>query len=84
MSDITWEWDGRMEGFREHMAIDGSLKGVSGRGAALECTVVQLDHDKEEEPWHGRVGCEEKDLKSRVMGLHHITCKFDWFFHHPY
>ena len=40
-----------MEGFRDHIAIDGSLKGVLGRDVACGWAVVQLDHDKEEEPW---------------------------------
>ena len=41
----------RMEGFRSHVAICGSVKGVSGKDAACGWAVVQLDCDTEEEPW---------------------------------
>ena len=39
-----------MGGFREHIAIDGSSNGVSGRDAACGCAVVQLFYRKEEDP----------------------------------
>ena len=50
--DTSRDWDRRVQGFREHIAIDGSVKGVSGRDAACGWEVVHLDHDKEEEPWY--------------------------------
>ena len=34
ISDTSREWDRKVGGFREHIAIDGSLNGVSGRDAA--------------------------------------------------
>ena len=39
-----------MESFREDIAIDGSLKGFSGRSAACGWPVVQPDYDKEDKP----------------------------------
>ena len=50
-SDTSWEWHRKTEGFREHIAIDGSLNGYSGRDAACGWAVAQLDHNKAEEPW---------------------------------
>ena len=41
-----------MRGFLQPSALDGSLKGVSGRHAACGWAVVQLANDKEEEPWY--------------------------------
>ena len=38
------------------IAIDDSLKGVSGRDAACGWAVAQLDYDKEEEPWYDTYG----------------------------
>ena len=45
------EVDRRIIGVREHIATDGSLRGISGRGAACGLAVVQVDHNKEEAPW---------------------------------
>ena len=42
----------KCEGFLQPSALDGSLKGVSGRHAACGWAVVQLANDKEEEPWY--------------------------------
>ena len=42
-------WDRRVQGFREHFAIDGSSTGVSGREAVCGWPVVHLDDDKSEE-----------------------------------
>ena len=49
-SDTSQDWARKVEGFGEHIAIDGSLKGVSGREPGCGCA-VQLDLN-EEEPWH--------------------------------
>ena len=49
LSDASREWDWKVEGFREHIAIDASLKGVSRRDASCGWAVVQLDNDTEEE-----------------------------------
>ena len=47
MSDTSRDWERRVEGFREHIAVDGSLKGVSGRDAARGLA----DYVKDSEPW---------------------------------
>ena len=53
------EWDRKVEGFREHIGIDSSLKGTSGQRCSF-CgqAVVDLDCDTEEEP------CNAGTLKS--------------------
>ena len=45
--DTSRDWERRVEGFREHIAVDGSLKGVSGRDAARGLA----DYVKDSEPW---------------------------------
>ena len=50
------KWGRRVACFREPFAIDGSLKGVSGRGAACGWVFEHSDYDKEEEPWYANVG----------------------------
>ena len=47
MSDASRNWDRRIEGFREHIANDGSLKRVSGRDAACRSSLVHRDYDKD-------------------------------------
>ena len=42
-----------VEGFRNHVAIDGSLVVVSSRWSACGWSVVLLDHDEEMGPMHG-------------------------------
>ena len=56
ISDTPSEWDRRIEGFREHMAIDDSLLAVSGTDAACGWAVVQLDCVKVEEPRYAIYG----------------------------
>ena len=56
MSDTSQDWDRRIEGFREHVAIGRSLKGISSTDAACGWAVVQLDYDKEEETWYAIYG----------------------------
>ena len=41
-----------MDGFREHIAIDGSLNRVSGLDAAYGWASVKLDFDQEQESWY--------------------------------
>ena len=74
------------KGFRAHIAVVGSLKGVSGRDAACGWALVQRDYDQKEEPWYAtygsmlaEFGSAENDQKSRVVGLHHGACKLDGF-----
>ena len=40
-------WSMRVDGFRDHVATDGSLPGVAGPWCACGWTVVQLGHDEE-------------------------------------
>ena len=53
---VSRDCDRRVGGFCEHIAIDGSSQGASGRDAACGWAVVQLDNDKEEEPWYAIYG----------------------------
>ena len=53
MSDTSRDWDKRREGFRKH--ID----------AACGWAVVQLDHDKEEEPWYAIYGTMLAECRER-------------------
>ena len=52
-----------VEGFRNHVATDGSLLGVSGTWGACGWSVVQLDHDEEMEPMHGMYGTLDTELE---------------------
>ena len=49
-------WGIPVEGFRNHVATDGFLLGVSGKWRAFGWSVVQLDHDEEMEPMYGIYG----------------------------
>ena len=51
-----------VEGFRDHVATDGSLLRVTGKRSACGWSVVQLDHDKEMEPMHGMHGTLDAEL----------------------
>ena len=73
------------------MAIDVSLKGVSGGDAACGWAVVQVDYDKEEEPVYAISGTMRAELevqstikRGRAMGFYHDACKLDWSLHHPH
>ena len=62
-----------MEGFREHIAINDSLDGFSGRDAVCGWLVVHLDFDKEEDPWcviHGKMWADlevQRTIKRAVL-----------------
>ena len=56
ISDASQDWDRRMKNFREHIAIYGLLKRVSGLDAACGWALVQLDQDMTEEPWSAIYG----------------------------
>ena len=43
-------WGMKVEGFRGHVATDGSLFGKTGKWRACGWAVVQLDYDEEMEP----------------------------------
>ena len=51
-----------VEGFRNHVATDGSLLGVSGKRSACGWSVVQLGHDEEMGPRHGMYGTLDAEL----------------------
>ena len=46
-------WDMPSEGFKGHVATDGTLLGNAGKWRACGWTVVQLDYDEEMGPLHG-------------------------------
>ena len=53
-SEKHTSWDMPAEGFKGHVAIDGSLLGRAGKWGACGWSVVQLDYDEELElfAWH--------------------------------
>ena len=75
-SETSLKWDRRrIEGFREHMVIDGLSSRVSGRGAACGWAVERLDCDKEEERWYAtyrtmlaKLMVSKGDQESSVVG----------------
>ena len=52
-----------VEGFKGHVATDGSLLGKTGKRGACGWAVVQLDYDQEMEPLHGMYGSVETELE---------------------
>ena len=64
----SWEseehkrWDIPVEGFRNRVATDGSLLGVSGKRSACGWSVVQFGHDEEMGPMHGMYGTLDAEL----------------------
>ena len=52
-SEKHQSWSMQVEGFRGHVATDGSLLVVAGKWGACGWAVVQLDYDEEVEPLHG-------------------------------
>ena len=65
----------RVEGFRDHTAIDGSLKGLSGRDAACGWAVVQPRRTIARNLWYdvGGVRRTENDEQRRSMGQFAMT-----------
>ena len=55
-----------VEGFRNHVAIDGSLLGVSGRWMESVWSVVRLDPDEEMEQMHGCTLDAELDIQGSI------------------
>ena len=53
------------EGFKGHVAADGSLLGIVGKWGACGWVVVQLDFDEEMEPSHGIFGAMEVEYEVR-------------------
>ena len=76
-----------VEGFRNHVATDGSPLGASGNWCACGWSVVQLDEDEEMGPLHGMCGTLDAEpevrrtiIKSRANGFlvspqkSHLSC----------
>ena len=57
------DWNRRVEGYREHIAIDGSVKGVSGR----ECGM-----------WLGGVAARRRQKKKSGGMLSAARCWLNW------
>ena len=49
-------WGMPAEGFKGHVATDGSMLGEAGKWGACGWAVVQLDYDEEMVPLHGMYG----------------------------
>ena len=58
-------WCMPAEGFKGHVATDGSLLGSAGKWRACRWAVVQLDYDEEMEPLHGIYGSMEAALEDQ-------------------
>ena len=58
-----------IEGFKGHVATDGSLLGKAGKWGAGGWAVVQLDYDEEMRPLHGMYGSVEAEFEVSADGL---------------
>ena len=56
-------WGLPAEGFRGHVATDGSLLGVTGKWSACGWSVVQLDYDGDLGPVYGVYGSMEAEFE---------------------
>ena len=56
-------WGMQVEGFRCHVATDGSLSGKTGKWRACGWAVVQLDYDEEMGPLRGMYGSMEAEFE---------------------
>ena len=56
-------WDMPAEGFKGHVATDGSLLGNAGKWEACGWAVVQLDYDEVMGPLHGMYGSMEAEFE---------------------
>ena len=56
-------WSFPAEGFRDHVAADGSLLGVTRKWSACGWFVVRLGHDEEMGPMHGMYGTLDVELE---------------------
>ena len=67
---ITRKWESEQhkswcmpaEGFKGHVATDGSLLGTAGKWIACGWSVVQQDYDEELWPLHGMYGSMEAEI----------------------
>ena len=86
----SWEsvkhrsWGIPVEGFRQHVAFDGSVLGVLGRKRARGWSVAQLDHDDDMGPRHGMYGTSDAELEvQRTIKTSELTaflCHFSGIF----
>ena len=53
----------QVEGFRGHVASDGSVLSAAGKWRACGWAVVQLDYDEELDPLHGMYSSREADFE---------------------
>ena len=56
-------WSTPGEGFKGHVATDGSLQGTAGKWGASGWAVVQLDYDADLGPLRGMYGSMEAELE---------------------
>ena len=65
------------EGFKGHVATDGSLLGTAGKRGACGWSVVQLDFDEELGPLHGMYGSMDAELEiQRTIKRAELTALF--------
>ena len=69
-----------VEGFRNPVATDGSLLGVSDRWVASVWSVVQLDHDEDVGPMHEMYGTLDPGLEVQrtSRGSSFVTSEEQW------
>ena len=73
-------WSMQVEGFRDHVATDGSLFGKTGKWGACGWAVVQLDYDEEKGPLHGMYGSIEAEFElQRTVKRAELTAFFCFF-----
>ena len=63
VSEKHHNWGIPAEGFKGHVATDGSLLGAAGKRGACGWAVVQLDYDEAMEPLHGMYGLMEAEYE---------------------
>ena len=63
VSEAQKSWCVPAEGFKGHVATDGSLLGIAGKWGACGWVVVQLDYDEEVRPLHGMSGSMEAEYE---------------------
>ena len=63
VSEKHHNWGIPGEGFKGHVATDGSLLGAAGKRGACGWAVVQLDYDEAMEPLHRMYGLMEAEYE---------------------
>ena len=76
-SERLKSWVVPAEGFKGHVATDGSLLGTAGKWCACGWAVVQLDSDEELVPLHGMHGSMEAEYEvQRTIKRTELTAFF--------